>query len=86
MVQTRTFRHFANVMDVFPFIGSPVPSPEKQSPNKSPPHTMMKGSGFNPNAPSFIPMALQNVRKAAKVVIVPYSRLLAYKRPSFIRR
>lgn len=36
---------------------SPIASPEKTSPNKSPPHPAMKG--FNPNAPSFVPMALQ---------------------------
>lgn len=41
-------------------LGSPVPSPEKPSPNKSPPHSMIKPSGFNPNAPSFVPMALQH--------------------------
>ena len=40
-------------------IGSPIPSPEKPSPNKSPPNVMIKGSGFNPNAPTFVPMALQ---------------------------
>ena len=42
-----------------------MPSPEKLSPNKSPPNSTAKG--FNPNAPSFVPMALQprpsNVRE-----------------------
>ena len=41
---------------------SPVPSPEKSSPNKSPPVQVIKG--FNPNAPTFVPMALQNQRPA----------------------
>lgn len=41
---------------------SPVPSPEKSSPNKSPPVQSIKG--FNPNAPTFIPMAMQNQRPA----------------------
>lgn len=41
---------------------SPVPSPEKSSPNKSPPVQAIKG--FNPNAPTFVPMALQNQRPA----------------------
>ena len=41
---------------------SPVPSPEKTSPNKSPPVQAIKG--FNPNAPTFVPMAMQTQRPA----------------------
>lgn len=48
---------------------SPIPnlSPEKGSlsPSKSPPHHPLKG--FNPNAPTFIPMGLQNMQRPAKV-------------------
>ena len=41
-------------------------SPEKGSPTKSPPHPP---KGFNPNAPTFVPMGLQNVPRPANVSV-----------------
>ena len=59
------------------FLGSPIPSPEKQSPNKSPPQTaVLKGSGFNPNAPTFVPMALQRTNPNVSVHSVIFLRVV----------
>ena len=41
-------------------------SPEKGSPTKSPPHPP---KGFNPNAPTFVPMGLQTIQRPANVSV-----------------
>ena len=42
-------------------------SPDKGSPNKSPPQLPPSSKGFNPNAPTFVPMGLQGVQRPANV-------------------
>ena len=42
-------------------------SPDKISPNKSPPQLPPASKGFNPNAPSFVPMGLSGVQRPVNV-------------------
>ena len=42
-------------------------SPDKISPNKSPPQLPPASKGFNPNAPTFVPMGLPGVQRPANV-------------------